>query len=166
LPVEAFAQHAIETVIQMGDHPRQVGGVVLKVAVHRGEDVPFRVVEPGLHGRGLPEVPAQPHELDAGIVVRQFLDFEVGAVDAAVVHQHRFPRAGVGEGVAQPLNQRTHVGAFVLHRHHDGQQTHAPPRTHPTVNSAARDSSPNFTKEFVRKGIPAPVALCNSTITR
>ena len=67
-------------------------------AVHADDDFPERLVEAGLHGLGLTIVSRETHEPDSGVLVRDGLSREGGAVPAPVVHQHELPAGLVPQG--------------------------------------------------------------------
>src|SRR5262245_43483312 len=100
-----------------------VRGIVLQVAVHRHDDVALRKIDSGHHRRGLPEVAAQAHDLEALVLIRDLLQQRAAAVGAAVVDQDDF------EILRQPrqllrefLPQERHVLALVKDRDDDGDQ--------------------------------------------
>ena len=55
------AAHHVEALVELGHEARDVGGVVLQVAVRGHDDLAPRVVEAGRERRGLAEVAAQAH---------------------------------------------------------------------------------------------------------
>ena len=127
LAVLAQAEHGVVTLRQLLQQHRDVGRVVLQVAVHRHEHVALRPVDAGPQRRRLAEVAPHLDHLDARVGRRQLLQHREGAVHAAVVDeqdlvivQRRRGLAGAQrlQGGAQPIMQRPEVVALVLDRNH------------------------------------------------
>jgi len=68
------------------EQARDLGRVVLKVAVHEDDDVPARGFQAGCQGGGLPEVAAELDDDDLGMALAELLQQGEAAVLAAVVN--------------------------------------------------------------------------------
>ena len=120
--VFAPAAGDIVTLVDFGQQRGNVFGSVLQVAVHGDHHVAFGFVEPRREGRGLPEVAAQPDDLQVPVglhQVRQQLETPIGG---GVIHE---------QNLVRPLQDLEHAGEavvereegmlLVVNRNHDGQ---------------------------------------------
>ena len=119
------ADHVV-SLVELGDEPRDVGGIVLQVAVGRDDDLAAGVVEAGGEGGGLAEVPAQAQ--DAHPRVRG-LDREQPLprrIRGAVVHEDDLVGLAEGEEARRQLPMQVgQVLGLVVDGDHDGD-----PRRH------------------------------------
>ena len=92
-PLRLPAGDEVEALVELGEQPRDLGGIVLEVAVDRDDDLALRLLEARLQRRRLAEVPPQPD--DANAVVRGVQPGQRGerAVGGAVVDEDDLPRA-------------------------------------------------------------------------
>ena len=87
------ARDEVEALVELREQARDLGRVVLQVAVDRDDDVAARLRESGRERGGLAEVPAQPddpHVAVAGVQARQRGERAVGR---AVVDEDGLPLA-------------------------------------------------------------------------
>src|SRR5205814_213354 len=134
----------VEALVELGEEARDLGRVVLQVAVDRHDDVAARVREPGHQRRRLAEVAAHPHDAYRIRARVQPGERRPGAVGRAVVDEDRFPLAtGQLERDAQLLNERRDAALLVVDRdddrEHGGSVT---PRNHPGSVRAVADLLP------------------------
>ncbi len=66
--------------------------VVLQVAAHGNDHVAARKIKAGFQGGRLPEIPPQPHQIHAPVVLVNFRKHLERFVLAAVIHKHQFVR--------------------------------------------------------------------------
>ena len=86
------ARDEVEALVELGEQARDLGRVVLQVAVDRDDDVALRLLEAGLERGRLAEVAPQPDDADVlvrGVQPRQRGE---GAVGRAVVDEDDLPR--------------------------------------------------------------------------
>ena len=91
-PLRLPAGDEVEALVELGEQARDLGRVVLEVAVDRDDDVALGLREPGRERGRLAEVAPQPD--DAHVVVRVVEARQRGerAVRRAVVDEDRLPR--------------------------------------------------------------------------
>ena len=90
LAIGPLTKHRIEAFRQFFEKARNVGGVVLQVAVQSDENVAGGPVDAGLQGGGLAEIAPQPNDLDPAVPRRQFFQAGMRSVNAAVVDKNDF----------------------------------------------------------------------------
>src|SRR5262249_29621880 len=91
LPVGAQAEDGVVVAaLERVEQHRDVGWIVLQVAVHGDDDVPRGEVDAGLHGGRLPQVAPKSNDLDVRIGGGDRLKLQVRAVGAAVIDQDDF----------------------------------------------------------------------------
>src|SRR6266511_1123343 len=130
LAVAAPARDEVEVLAQQPPHePRDVGRVVLEVAVHRDDDVPAGGVDARLHRGGLPVVAQEPHDPHVRPEPRRPGEERLPRpVAAAVVHGDELPRARVRrERRLDAVEQRGDVLDLVVHRNDDREPVRRKP---------------------------------------
>ena len=100
LPVHAPADDEVVALLQLGEHHRDVGRIVLQVAVHGDEEAAARELDPRGHRRGLAVVALEPQHPDAVVASDQVARARHRGVAAAVVHEQDL------EGQAGGLERR------------------------------------------------------------
>ena len=121
----APAADDVEATTERLDEPGDVGRVVLSVGVQRKDDVSPREIEPGGHGRGLSEIPAQLDDARADRAAfgggEDFLQYGERAVFRAVVHVNDLRGSPEGSEHAANLGiEEVEVVFLVEHRDDDG----------------------------------------------
>ena len=71
---------------------RNLFRVVLQIAVHRNDDFAARKIKTRFQSRSLPEIPPQPHQVYAPVVLEDVRKNFERIVLAAVVHKHQLVR--------------------------------------------------------------------------
>ena len=106
-PLRLPARDEVEALVELGEQPRDLGRVVLEVAVDRDDDVAARLREPGRERGGLAEV--APQADDAHVVVARVQPRQRGerAVGRAVVDEDGLPRVAerVERGLRAPRSR-------------------------------------------------------------
>ena len=123
LAIASPAHDQVEPALQLRDQPRNVGGVVLEVRVHRDHHPAATRLEPGCHGGRLAEVAPQEHEAHVlGVLLTQPVQELPRAVGAHVVREDHLPRTPHPPHVLADLGvERLEVVALVEHGNHDRQ---------------------------------------------
>ena len=120
LPAQPHAADEIDA-LQFDDEPRQIGGVVLQIAVKRGEDGAGGGLDAGPKRGALPGIAGVPEAAHARIKPPRFRDPCPGVVGARVVHEDEFIRAQQRLHRRRDLpRQRRHVVRLVEHGDDDG----------------------------------------------
>ncbi len=128
LAADPQAEDRVVTFLEFLEHDRDVGRIVLQIAVQGYDDVARGPVDAGLQGGRLAEVAAQADYLDQRVALRQFFQDLERAVAAAVVHEDDFiKQAQRVDGSVEPLMQLADVLPFVLDRNHH-REIHKSPR--------------------------------------
>src|SRR5207249_4188331 len=91
-PVVTPAAHQFETFFDFFQKARNFFRVVLQIAVHRNDDFAARKIKTRFQRWGLPEIPPQPHQVYAPVVLEDVRKNFERIVLAAVVHKHQFVR--------------------------------------------------------------------------
>ncbi len=90
-PVRLPAGDQVEALVELREQPRDLGGIVLQVAVDRDDGVAACLVEAGHERGGLAEVAAQPDDADVLLGVVESRQRGERAVGRAVVDEDRLP---------------------------------------------------------------------------
>ena len=90
-PLRLPARDEVEPLVELGEQPRDLGRIVLEVAVDRDDDLSLRLLEAGLQRRRLAEVPPQPDDADAVVRGVQPGQRRERAVGGAVVDEDDLP---------------------------------------------------------------------------
>ena len=85
----------VVALVELREQPRDLGRVVLQVAVDRDDDLARGLAEAGVERGRLAEVAAQPDDADVVVRVVESRERAEGAVGRAVVDEDRLPRAAV-----------------------------------------------------------------------
>jgi hypothetical protein len=114
-------RHQVVSLVDLREQPRNVGRVVLQVAVDRDDDVAARVLEARRERRGLAEVLAQREHSHVGIFGVDRAQDLARAVGRAIVHvDDLVGMAGLAQGRYEFRVERTQVVALVADRNDDG----------------------------------------------
>jgi len=113
---------ALDKVIagQLAEQAREVGGIVLEIAIEGGEDAAAGGLKPGPEGGALARLAAEAEPANPGIALAGVLDGVPRPVAAAVVDKDDlvFDRFGVESGM-DLRGEALDVVGFVEERHHD-----------------------------------------------
>src|SRR6185295_12774264 len=96
-PVDAFVAPSADDVVAFGDlleEARDLGRIVLEVAIHRDGDVATGEIESRLERRRLAEVAPQHHDDNAVVALANLCKNRTGAIATAVVDEHHLVRLG------------------------------------------------------------------------
>ena len=85
LPLGALAKYRVVALGMLGQQHRDVGGVILQVAIHGGDQVAGGMVDPGAQRWCLAVIAAQLHHLPARIRRRLRAQNLVGAIPAPII---------------------------------------------------------------------------------
>ena len=111
----------VEALVELGQEPRNLGGVVLKIAVDRDDDVAACLVEAGDERGRLAEVSAQADDSDVMCSVVQPGERGERSIGRAVVHEDCLPgRADRFERPGELVVEKRDASLLVVHRYHDG----------------------------------------------
>ncbi len=125
LAVAPPAGHDVVAGVEGREQARDVGGVVLEVAVHGDDDLAGGVIDAGRERGGLSEVAHQAHEVHARIVAGGRDQARIGVVVAAVVDEHDLAREPQAIGGRLELgDQGLGVRGLVVDGDDDGQLRH------------------------------------------
>ena len=91
-PLRLPARDEVEALVELREQPRDLGGIVLKVAVDRDDDVALGFLEAGLQRGGLAEVAPEPDDAHLVVLRVQTRERREGAVGRAVVDEDDLPR--------------------------------------------------------------------------
>ena len=91
-PLRLPARDEVEALVELREQPRDLGGIVLKVAVDRDDDVALGFLEAGLQRGGLAEVAPEPDDAYLVVLRVQTRERREGAVGRAVVDEDDLPR--------------------------------------------------------------------------
>ena len=117
----APAGHDVVAALQLGDHRRDVRGIVLQVAVHRDHDLATRLIEAGRKGCRLPIIAGEAHDPQVRVALAKLEGHPVRAIGRAVVNQDQLPRDVHRRGRRKDLLvQDGEALGLVVDRHHDG----------------------------------------------
>src|SRR5262245_28397372 len=121
LPLKTPTADDVISLAQFRNEGWDLGRIMLKIAIHRDDDVSSSRIETGLKTGGLAEVLTKPHNRNARIVIAYFRqDFE-GVVAAAIVDKNDFiVAAQLRHCCNNPGVERTDVTFFVIKRNNDG----------------------------------------------
>ncbi len=120
-PVVTPAAHQVEAFLDFFQKARNLFGVVLQVAVHGNDDFAARKIKSCLQRGRLPEIPPQPHQVDAPVVLVNFGEHFERIVLAAVIHEHQFVwLADAVHHFGQLHVERWDVFLFVVERNDNG----------------------------------------------
>ena len=110
----------VKTLVEHFDEARDVGRIVLKIAVDRHDHIAARVVEPRHHRRGLADVVAQMDDADALVPLRQLGCQRSGPVPAAVIDEQQLAVVPeIVEHGKQLVEEGSQVLLLVVERNHD-----------------------------------------------
>ena len=114
----------VEALVELREQARDLGGVVLEVAVDRDDDVAGRLGEAGIERRRLAEVAPQADDAHVVVGVVEPRERAEGAVGRAVVDEDRLPGrpSAVERGGELVVEQRD---ALLLVVHGDDDRDHA-----------------------------------------
>ena len=116
-PLQAPPAYDVDPLVEAREQARDVGGVVLAVAVERDHDGATRMREPGRKRRGLPEVAVEIDDADMRVRRGQQLEARERAVAAAVVDEEDFVRpAEVARDPGELGMERRDVLLFIVDR--------------------------------------------------
>ena len=128
-PLRLPAGDEVVPLVELGEEPRDLGRIVLQVAVDRHDDVAGGLAEAGVERGRLAEVPAQPDDADVVVSVVQPGQGAEGAVGRAVVDEDRLPRPPVaGEGRGQLVVEERDAALLVVDRDDDRDHAARVPR--------------------------------------
>lgn len=102
--------------VEFGDHGRDVGGIVLEVAVEGGDELASGVMDAGVHGGALASVLGEGEDADAGAA----LDALEGGVGGAVVDEDEFV-VDAGEGLVDLLLKFGDIVLLIVEGDYDGE---------------------------------------------
>ena len=129
-PLRLPPGHEVVALVELREQPRDLGRVVLQVAVDRDHDLPGGLAEAGVECGRLAEVPAQANDPDVVVRVVEPRQRAEGAVGRAVVDEHGLPQPPVTrEGRVELLVEQGDAALLVVHR--DDDRDHARERTAP-----------------------------------
>jgi hypothetical protein len=141
LPIHASARDGLQAPAAQGiEQQRNVGRVVLSVAVERDHDLAARLVQAGAQRGGLAEVAGEVDHAQARLAHLQGEQACTCRIGAAVVHEHEL--GGLADAVehgANFLGERYGIVLLVEHRHDDGDDRrclHGGPRQRPRIGAA------------------------------
>ncbi len=114
----------VEALFQGGHHARDVGRIVLQVAVQRDHHLPVGAVEARGQRRGLTGVAAEADHMNARVARAQRQHRGQAPVGRAVVHQDQLPAGGRARAIAFAVQRRAdllvqHGQALLLVEHGD-----------------------------------------------
>ena len=112
--VGPVAANEVVAFIEFCQKARDIGGIVLAVAVHQDDDVAFCGVDPGVHGAALAGVFLELEYAD----MRGAGDFAYRGVGRFIVYEDDFEIAA-GESSADLFAERSDVVFFVIKRNDD-----------------------------------------------
>ena len=128
-PLRLPAGDEVVALVELGEEPRDLGRVVLQVAVNCHDDVSGGLAEARIERGRLAEVPAQPDDADVVVRVVQPGQRAEGAVGRAVVDEDRLPRPPVaGEGRGQLVVEQRDAALLVVDRDDDRDHAARVPR--------------------------------------
>ena len=114
--VGAVAANQVVAFVEFFEEARDVGGVVLAVAIHEEDGIAASGVDPGVHGAALAGVLGKTQDADFG----PGGDAGEGGVGGFIVDEDNFEGASL-EGVADFFAQGCDVVFFVIERDDDGE---------------------------------------------
>jgi hypothetical protein len=133
------ARADIESFIEFFEHQRDIGGIILQVAIDRNDDLAAREIEAGHHRGGLAKVAPQMNDFDQRIGGGDFVEDHLALIAAAVIDQHEFPFATRRvHCFAHPFIEGAQITGFVADRHGDGNHQRAA-KVKPRHRSAKRE---------------------------
>src|SRR5882762_7564146 len=122
--VDALFAPATDDVVALVDlfnEHRDIGGIVLQIAIHGDDVLSTRVVKTGGQPRRLAKVPAQLHNGHTAVDRGDFTQQLKRAIDRAVVHQHDLEALAVSlHHDLQAVVEVSDVFLFVMQGYHDG----------------------------------------------
>ena len=120
-PLRLPAGDQVEALVELREQPRDLGRIVLEVAVDRDDGLAARLVEAGHERRGLAEVAAKADDADVLLGVVQPRQRGERAVGGAVVDEDRLPgRVERLERGAELVVEECDAPLLVVHGHDDG----------------------------------------------
>ncbi len=110
------------TFLQFGDHARDIGWIVLQIAVQGGDELTAGGIDTGLHGRGLAEVAPHANDAHMGAVLLSLGSQRlVSAVMAAIVDTDQLPGTRIaGQTLMHRRDRGRDVRLLLVHRYDDG----------------------------------------------
>ena len=122
LAVLAPAAHDVEALFELGEQERDVGGVVLEVAIHRDDDVTAGEIEASHHRGGLAEIAAEMDDLHALVAAGDLVEQLIGAVGRAVIDEDELPRlADLLHCGPHAIVELGNISGFIADRDGDGK---------------------------------------------
>ena len=122
LALMAPAAHQVIALPQFGQQHRDVGRIVLQVAIEAHDHLALGDIKPGGHRGGLAVVLAQQHRHQFRDLPADLLQDLSGSVAGAVVDQHQFETFAAGsQRLKQLLHQMGQAFLLVVEGHHHGQ---------------------------------------------
>ena len=119
LAAVAPAAHQVKTLVQLLQQQRDVGRIVLQVAIEGDDHLAAAGVKTGCHRRRLAVIAPQPHRHQLRHCRRQLAQQLGGAIPGAVIHQHQLEAQPQGAHVAEDaLHQWRQTLLLVEQGHH------------------------------------------------
>ena len=118
----APAAHQIVPLFDFMKEPWDVGRVVLKVTVHRDQNVPAGVAKAGGEGGRLAVISSEKDELDVRILLRKIFERGLCPVAASVIDKDDFGiQLETVQHRTEPVVERPHAFGFVVNGDDDGE---------------------------------------------
>ena len=139
LAILAPAGADIESFIEFLEQPRDIGRIVLQIAVHRNDDIAAREIEAGHHRSGLTKVAPQVDDFYERIAGGDFVENALAFVGASIIDQDQLPFAARRRHrLADARVECAQISSFVADRHGDGNHQRAA-KVKPRRRSAKRE---------------------------
>ena len=122
MPDQTAADHGVGG-LQVGDEHREVAGIALQIAVHRGNDPATRRLETGVERRAQTLVGFEAEQADSRLVAGEMADHVGTSVRRPVVHEDHLGGGGeTGQNRGQLLPQKGQVLDLVVHGQDHGER--------------------------------------------